>query len=138
MAGTASLEGWREGTAASSSHQEPQITVLCLGATMGNQGQGEALDPSSSRIIEYPELEGNYRDLGIQLLELQQLSAVPTALGSLFYAHCPLVKNLSLTHMGALCPFCTVPLQTAPSAGDEAIQLRAERDNSFPCLVALW
>jgi len=30
------------------------------------------------------------------LLELCQLSAVTTALGSLFHAHCPLAKNLYL------------------------------------------
>jgi len=35
---------------------------------------------------------------GIQmLLELQQLRAVPAALGSLFHAHLLLLKNLSLT-----------------------------------------
>jgi len=31
------------------------------------------------------------------LCELQQLSTVPTALRSLFHAHCSFVKNLSLT-----------------------------------------
>ena len=31
------------------------------------------------------------------LLELQQLGAMTTALGSLFHAHHPLVKNLFLT-----------------------------------------
>lgn len=31
---------------------------------------------------------------GIQMLfELQQLGAMPIALGRLFYAHCPLMKN---------------------------------------------
>jgi len=43
---------------------------------------------------------------GVQMpLELQQLRAVPAALGNLFHVHCPLVQNLSLT------PSCPSPIQ---------------------------
>jgi len=69
------------------------------------------------RIIECPTLEGTHKGHQVQswlhtastkksnsvsestvqtLPKLQQLRAVPIALGSLFYAHCPVVKNLFL------------------------------------------
>ena len=73
---------------------------------------------SNHRATEYPELQGTLKDHQIQLpstrrttqnsnptsesdiqmlLELRQLGAVPSALGSPFHAHCPLVQHLFLT-----------------------------------------
>ena len=68
---------------------------------------------------------------GVQtLLELQQLEAIPTALGSLFRAHHPLVQTLSLS------PFPAPPLtqlHAVPSGAVAATENRAQRCPSAPC-----
>jgi len=101
-------------------------------------------------IKEYPQLEGTHKDHWVQLLaphsttqnsnpmsesgvqtllELQQLEAIPTALGSLFRAHHPLVQTLSLT------PFPAPPLtqlHAVPSGPVAVTQSRAQRCPPLP------
>ena len=67
--------------------------------------------------------------IGQTLLELGQLGAVPTALGSPFYAHHPLVQTLSLTPP-------TPPLtqlHAVPSGPVAVTQSRAQRCPSALC-----
>ena len=104
----------------------------------------------SRRVIEYPELEGTHKDHRVQLLalhrttqkpdcmsestvetllELWHLGAMPTALGSPFHAHCPLVQTLSPT------PICPSPTQlhAVPSGPVAVTGNRAQRCPSPPC-----
>jgi len=63
---------------------------------------------------------------GVQtLLELQQLNAVPTALGSPFHAHSPLVQPLSLT------PSCPSP-DTAPCRSLGPCRCHTEQSSALP------
>ena len=92
------------------------------------------------RIIEYPKLEGTYKDHQVQpltpqrtvqmLLQLRELRAVPTVLGRLFRAHHHLVQTLSLT------PFPAPPLtqlHAVPSGPVAVTGSRAQQCPSIPC-----
>ena len=62
----------------------------------------------------------------VQMLPgLQQLSAMPTALGSPFHTHCPLVQHLSLT------PSCPSP-DTAPCRSLGPCRCHTEQSSALP------
>jgi len=105
----------------------------------------------NNRSIEYPNLEGTHKDHSVQtllphkttqkpnpmsegivqmLLELWQLRAVPTALGSPFHAHRPLVQTLSLT------PSCPSP-GTAPCHSLRSCLCHREQSSALP-LHSQW
>ena len=84
-------------------------------AGMDPQGSSNSA-PVSAQDHPNPLSEG-----GVQtLLELQQLRAVPTALGSPFHAHHPLVQTLSLTSS------CPSPAGSMPFPRALSLSQRAE------------
>lgn len=59
--------------------------------------QQRSLSPTLGSTKDHPKFKLCLRVLIQMLLELQHLSTVTTALGCLFHAHHPLVKNISLS-----------------------------------------
>ena len=93
---------------------------------LGRNPQGLSLTPSSTH---HPTFKLHDWERCVQsLLELWQLRAVPTALGSLFHAHHALVQNLSLT------PNLTLPWQlpAIPLGAVAVTESRAQRCPPLP------
>ena len=133
----------------------PLITTAGVGGRLYSSNLCRALVGRNCgwrlRITEYPMLEGTFKDHHIQpmalqsttqnlkpmcesviwtLLELWQLGAITTALGSLCHAHHLLVKNFFLTSSLTLPWHSSMPFPRALSLSAES---RAQSCPSAPC-----
>lgn len=96
--------------------------VIIESQTVGRNTQGSP-SPTTGSTQDSPN---PMSEVTVQThLTLQQLGAVPTVLHSLFCAHQPLVKNLSLT------PSLTLT-QNTPAAQGEAAAVRSRAGQSLP------